>query len=275
MSNRNFTLDLDRSLEMTLRQQAYTAIRDAIYTGRQGFRLGDRLTTSELSRHNGIHRNTLSYVMDDLVRQGYLRRLPNKGFEVIDQSPNRPPMLTEHILSVTEVARRNGMLSCSKLIPDECGIRSARDLTGYLARVREELGLSAKERVSVLGRCRLMKQPRETEWLLGAIEHSFIPTARIPDFLEVARHEIENEGDFSVYRQLRRAFPNDDFFKALYEISMLPLPPKLAAHWSSVEPPMNVLTITYCSEGPIEVTFTWFDVSRAVLLAGSLDVRLA
>jgi len=110
-----------------------------------------------------------------------------------------------------------------------------------------------------------------------AIEQSFIPAGRVPGFLEAAVRAIETEGRFSVYRQLRRTFPNDDFFKAHYEISLAPLPEGLAAAWlpdSRGLPPMCVVAVTFCAEGPVEFTRTWFDTRRAVLVAGSLEVRL-
>jgi len=61
-----------------------------------------------------------------------------------------------------------------------------------------------------------------------AIEQSFIPVSRVPGFLEAAMTQIAREKDFSVYRQLRRTFPDEEFFKAHYEISLTPLPERLA-----------------------------------------------
>jgi hypothetical protein len=37
---------------------------------------------------------------------------------------------------------------------------------------------------------------------------------------------------------------------------------------------LSVVSITYCSLGPVEMTRTWFDASHTVLWAGSLDVQL-
>lgn len=274
MSSPDYALDLDRSRSQTIRDQACEAIAEAIRAERAGFRVGDRLTALELARHNAIHRNTLSNVMDDLVRQGFLRRLPNKGFEVIHPAPERPALLTQHILSLTEVAQRSDLDARSQIIPEECGVRKARELVGPLARVRADLALAAGDAVSVLARCRLVKRRRARQWVMVAIEQSFIPAARVPGFLEAAMQQIEREGDFSVYRQLRRTF-NEQFFKAHYEISLTPLPQVLAAHWEATPCPLTcVVAITYCSQGPVEWTRTWFDSSRAVLLAGSLEVKL-
>jgi DNA-binding GntR family transcriptional regulator len=275
MPSPNYALDLDRGRHKTMREQAREAIVEAIRTERAGFHVGDRLTTLELARHNAIHRNTLINVMDDLVREGFLRRRPNKGFEIVHPAPERPSLLTRHILSLTEVARRSHVDARSEMIVEECGIRKARELTGPLARVKNDLLLAAGDTVSVLARCRLMKSRLARQWGMVAIEQSFIPTARVPGFLEAARQQIEREGDFSVYRQLRRTFPNEEFFKAHYEISLLPVPETLAAHWTSSPCPlMCVVAITYCSQGPVELTRTWFDSSRAVLLASSLEVKL-
>jgi DNA-binding GntR family transcriptional regulator len=275
MPSPNYTLDLDRSRHKTMREQACEAIVEAIRTELLGFRVGDRLTTLELARHNAIHRNTLISVMDDLVRQGFLRRLPNKGFEVVQPAPERPPLLTRHILSLTDVAQRSHLVARSELIAEECGIRKARELKGPLSRVRTDLVLAAGDTVSVLARCRLMKRHGARQWGMVAIEQSFIPTARVPGFLEAAQQQIEREGDFSVYRQLRRTFRNEEFFKAHYEISLSPLPETLAAHWAPSPCPLTcVVAITYCSQGPVEFTRTWFDSSRAVLLASSLEVKL-
>ncbi len=275
MSSPDYTLDLDRSRSKTIRDQAREAIAKAIRTARAGFRVGDRLTALELARHNAIHRNTLTHVMDELVRQGFLRRLPNKGFEVIHPAPERPALLTQHILSLTEVAQRSDLDSRSQAIPEECGIRKARELAGPLARVRTDLTLAAGDAVSVLARCRLLKRRGARRWRMVTIEQSFIPAARVPGFLDAAMQQIEREGDFSVYRQLRRTFPNEEFFKAHYEISLLPLPQALAAYWKPSPCPLAcVVAITYCSQGPVELTRTWFDSSRAVLLAGSLELRL-
>lgn len=274
MNEPDYRLDLDRSRSQTLRQQAHSALIHAIRHHQPGFQIGDRLSASELARHNQIHRNTLSPVMEELVRAGYLRRQPNKGFEIIECNPERPPRLTKHVLSVSEVAHRNGLLSRSQLIQEACGIHRARELSPNEARVRRELNLGEDDTVSVLARARQIRPPKTGRWRLAAIEHSFIPTAQIPDFLSQARREIRRRGDFSVYRQLRRAFPNDDFFKAFYEISLLPLPQFFQPYWTSHQPPMTVLTVTYCSAGPTELTYTWFDATRAVLLAGSLDVNV-
>ncbi|NLF12048.1 MAG: GntR family transcriptional regulator [Anaerolineaceae bacterium] len=268
-------MDLDRSRDQTMREQARQAIIEAIRSSRPGFCIGDRLSTLQLARQNAVHRNTLMHVMDDLVRLGFLRRLPNKGFEVVHPAPQRPPLLTQQILSVTDVAERAHLESRSRVIAAETGIRKARELTGPLARVRKDLGLAAGEAVAVLARCRSMKDEGSAAWVTVAIEQSFIPVSRVPGFLEAAMAQIEREKDFSVYRQLRRTFPDEEFFKAHYEISLTPLPETLAGCWpSSPEKRMCVVTVTYCSQGPIELTRTWFDTSRAVLLAGSLDVKL-
>lgn len=275
ISNPNYTLDLDRSRSKTIRDQACEAIAQAIRAERAGFRVGERLTALELARHNAIHRNTLINVMNELVRQGFLRRLPNKGFEVIHPAPERPALLTQHIFSLTEEAQRSGFDSSSQAIPEECGARKARELAGPLARVRTELALDAGEEVAVLARCRLLKRRGARRWGRVAIEQSFIPAGRVPNFLDAAMQQIEREGDFSVYRQLRRTFPTEEFFKAHYEISLLPLPQALAAYWTpSPYPPTCVIAITFCSLGPVEFTRTWFDPSRVVLLAGSLEVML-
>jgi len=275
MPRPNYALDLDRSRHKTMREQAREAIVEAIRTERAGFHVGDWLTTLELARHNTIHRNTLIHVMDDLVREGFLRRRPNKGFEIVHPAPERPSLLTRHILSLTDVARRSHVDARSELIAEECGIRKARELTGPLVRVKKDLLLAAGNTVSILARCRLMKSRRARQWGMVAIEQSFVPTDRVPGFLEAARQQIEREGDFSVYRQLRQTFPNEEFFKAHYEISLSPLPEALAAHWTpSPCPLMCVVAITYCSQGPVELTRTWFDSSRAVLLASSLEVKL-
>ena len=278
MATPDYGLDLDRSQPQTLREQARQAIERAIRSGRAGFRAGDRLSTLELARQNAIHRNTLAAVMADLVRLGYLRRLPNKGFEVVDPAPERPPLLTRHILSLTEVAERSGVETRSELIAAECGMRRAADLAGHLARVPRDLALAPGDPVAVLARRRFMKARGADRWDIVAIEQSFIPAGRVPGFLEAAVRAIEAEGRFSVYRQLRRTFPNDDFFKAHYEISLAPLPEALAAAWLPADrglPPMCVVAITYCAEGPVEFTRTWFDTRRAVLVAGSLEVRLS
>ena len=274
MTQPDFSLDLDRRRAQTLREQARNAIQQAIRRERPGFRLGDRLTTLELSRRNPIHRNTLIHAMGDLVRLGYLRRLPNRGFEIVETAPERPALLTRHMLSLTEVAEGNGLETCSKVISEQCGHRQARELRGALGRVRDDLGLNPGDLVSILSRRRLMRKPRQRQWQLVAIEQSFTPATLLPGFLETGLREIEETGDFSVYRTLRRAFPNDEFFRAHYEISMGPLPGALALYWRSPNPPMNVLSVTYGTQGPIEFAQTWFDPTRAVLVAGSLDVRV-
>jgi hypothetical protein len=144
-----------------------------------------------------------------------------------------------------------------------------------LARVKSDLILAADDQVSVLARCRLMKQSDETQWKMVALEQSIISTMLAPNILESAIRQIEEEGDFSIYCQLRRVFPNEEFFKAHYEISILPPPRNLAASWTgSTRSLISVISITYCSRGPVEMTRTWFDASQAVLVAGSLDVRL-
>jgi DNA-binding GntR family transcriptional regulator len=274
MPQPDYSLDLDRRRPETLREQARQAIEAAIRARRPGFLVGDRLTTLELARRNPIHRNTLVHAMDDLVRKGYLRRLPNKGFEIVDHAPERPDLLTRHMLSLIDVAERNRLETRSTLIPGECGYRQARDLAGPLARLRQDLDLGSRDTVAVLSRSRQMRRPGQRRWLVVAIEQSFVPAKLVPDFLEAGLRDIRESRDFSVYRYLRRAFPNDEFFKALYEISLTPLPDSLAAYWGSPNPPMNVLTVTYGSQGPIELTRTWYDATRAVLLAGSLDVRV-
>jgi DNA-binding GntR family transcriptional regulator len=275
MSTTDYMLDLDRNLPQTMHEQARNAIMSAIRTERPGFCVGDRLITQELSRQNAIHRNTLANAMSDLVRLGFLRRIPNKGFEVVKLAPERPQYLTRHILSLTEVAQRDDIDSQSLLISAETGCMKVGDLAEDLRRVGRDLGLGEADDISVIARCRLMKKKEEESWDMVAVEQSFICTALTPGLLEAAIQEIEISGDFSIYRQLHRIFPNDEFFKAHYEITIAPLPKALAASWKgSTESLIAVVSITYCSHGPIEMTRTWFDASQATLLAGSLDVKL-
>ncbi len=273
-----YFLDLDRSLPQTMREQARSAIIAAIRSERPGFCVGDRLTALEIARHNPIHRNTLTSVMGDLVRLGFLRRLPNKGFEVVHPAPERPSLLTRHILSLTEAAQREGIDCRSQLIPAETGLRKVGVLAESpdLARIKKDLLLGEDDLVSVLARCRLLKGRLETQWKMVAVEQTYISNALAPGLLDDAIPQIEGPGDFSLYRQLRRIFPNEEFFKAHYEITVIPMPVSLAASWTgSTASLISVISITYCSRGPLEMTRTWFDASQAVLLAGSLDVRLA
>lgn len=270
----DYRLGLEPGRAETLRSQAFRAIEAAIGAGRSGFRLGDRLTIVGLARRNLIHRNTLAGVMDDLVLRGYLRRLPNKGFEVVDRSPDRPAMLTRHVLSLSEVAQRNGLESRSQMIPDRCKRLRPRQLRGASARVRQELALAGRAQVEVLCRRREMRASARQPWAVVAIEQTYVPTEWVPGFLQAARESIERSGDFSVFDHLRHAFPKDEFFKAIYEISANPLPEELAPFWTSPTPPIHVLNVSYGARGPLELTHTWFDTQRAVLLAGSLDVRV-
>jgi len=103
-----YRLGLDRRRSQTLREQARLAVIRAIRARRPGFRLGQRLTTLALARANPIHRNTLTHAMNDLVRLGYLRRIPKHGFEVVERTPDRPALLTVHPL-----ARRSQSLASS------------------------------------------------------------------------------------------------------------------------------------------------------------------
>lgn len=274
MRNPDYHLDLDRSRPETLRAQAARLIAHAIRRQRPGFRRGERLTIRLLADANPIHRNTLRHAMDDLVLQGFLRRLPNRGFEILNHSPARPAHLSRHVLSLSDLAGRSGLLSRSILLPAETGTRSARQLVGPLARVRRDLALSPDEKVAVLTRRREVKRPPGRLWLLAALEQSVLPLRHAPDVLEVALQQIGQDGEFSLYGYLRRAYPKDDFFKALYEISLRPLPPTLATHWNSPSPPVSVVNVTFASVGAIEWTHTWFDSRRAILLAGSLEVRV-
>src|SRR3990172_2185219 len=118
----DYRLGLDRRRAQTLREQARRAIVRAIRARRPGFLLGQRLTTLALARANPIHRNTLTHAMNDLVRLGYLRRIPNHGFEVVERTPDRPALLTRHMLSLSEVAQRSGLQARSTLVPQECEI---------------------------------------------------------------------------------------------------------------------------------------------------------
>jgi Transcriptional regulators len=275
MSIQNYHLDLDRSLAQTMHEQAREAIVAAIRAGRPGFCIGDHLTNQELSRQNNIHRNTLAAVIDDLVRQGFLRRLPNKGFEVVQASPDRPQLLTQHILSLSDIAERDDIESRSQLIEAETGYRKVSDLSAGFARVKQDLALEADARVSVLARCRQTRHHDSPDWKMVSIEQSFFPTALTPGLLENAVQQVQEEGDLSIHRQLRRIFPTEDFFKAHYEISLFPLPENLARCWQgSTGSLISVVSITYCSKGPVEMTRTWFDATQAILTAGSLDVKL-
>ena len=128
--------------------------------------------------------------------------------------------------------------------------------------------------VAVLSRRRMFRRAAQESWQVGAIEQTVIPVSRFPDFLPVALAQIETEGDFSVLERLHQAFPKDEFFKAYYEVSTQPLPAQLADYWGMSGPPLHVLTITYASPGPVEMTHTWFNSRRVTLLAGSLDVKL-
>jgi DNA-binding GntR family transcriptional regulator len=269
-----YRLGLDRRRPPTLREQARRAIIRAIRARRAGFRLGQRLTTLALARVNPIHRNTLTHAMNDLVRLGYLRRIPNHGFEIVERTPDRPALLTRHVLSLSEVAQRSGVQSRSTLVARECGERRAAELPPRLRRAQTELGLRGSERVWLLTRCRWVRPTSQRRWVLAAVEQSVLPQGLMPGFLPAAQAAIQLQGDFSLYRYLRQAFPGDEFFKAQYEISQETLPEALASCWVSPVPPVKVLNVTYGSQGALEFTQTWFDPRRAVLLAGSLDVRV-
>jgi DNA-binding GntR family transcriptional regulator len=271
----DYVLDLDRNLPQTIHEQACNAIINAIRANRPGFTIGEKLTSQELSRQNAIHRNTLANVMSELVRLGYLRRLPNKGFEVVQQDPERPSLLTQHILSLTDVAERDQIQCRSQLIHNEIGLRKVSDFPADIERISQNLGLAGTDMVSVLARCRLMKKHQQSKWEMISIEQSFFSTRLVPKLLAEAIQQIQKEGDASVYRLLHRVLPNEDFFKAHYEISSSPLPETLAKSWvGSTDHLIAVLSITYCSKGPVELTRTWFDSTKATLTAGSLDVKL-
>jgi len=271
----NFVLDLDRNLPQTMHEQARDAIVAAIRSGRPGFCIGDKLINQELSRQNPIHRNTLAAVMSELVRMGYLRRLPNKGFEIVQQEPERPSLLTRHILSLSEVAERDKVDCHSQLVEEETGIKRVREMTECADKICKNMGLSINDTVSVLTRCRLMKRKEATRWDMVAIEQSYFSTALVPTLLDSAIHQIKEEGDSSFYRLLRRIFPNEEFFKAHYEISLSPVPKTLEKSWmGETDKLISVVSITYCSQGAVEMTRTWFDSSKAILTAGSLDVKL-
>jgi DNA-binding GntR family transcriptional regulator len=271
----NFVLDLDRNLPQTMHEQARDAIVAAIRSGRPGFCIGDKLTNQELSRQNPIHRNTLAAVMSELVRMGYLRRLPNKGFEIVQQEPERPSLLTRHILSLSEVAERDKVDCHSQLVEEETGIKRVREMTECADKICKNMGLSINDTVSVLTRCRLMKRKEATRWDMVAIEQSYFSTALVPTLLDSAIQQIKEEGDSSFYRLLRRIFPNEEFFKAHYEISLSPVPKTLEKSWmGETDKLISVVSITYCSQGAVEMTRTWFDSSKAILTAGSLDVKL-
>jgi DNA-binding GntR family transcriptional regulator len=271
----NYILDLDRNLPQTMHEQACNALIAAIRSERAGFRVGDKLINQELARQNPIHRNTLAAVMGELVRMGYLRRLPNKGFEVVQQDPERPTLLTRHILSLSDVAEREQIESRSKLIEDASGEFVLGDLTKNSPRVGKELGLTAADKVSVLTRCRLLKREKSADWTMVAIEQSYFSSALTPGLLESAMQQIKDDGDTAIYRLLRRIYPNDEFFKAHYEIALDPLPQSLIGCWAgTTDHLISVLTVTYCSQGAVEMTRTWFDATKAILTAGTLDVKL-
>jgi DNA-binding GntR family transcriptional regulator len=270
----DYRLGLDRRRPETLREQACQGVIRAVRARRAGFRLGERLTALALARANPIHRNTLTHAMNDLLRLGYLRRIPNHGFEIVERAPDRPALLSRHEVSLTDLAERSHLLSRSTLVEGEYGEHRAGDLPARLHRARSELGLRAGDRVWVLTRCRWVRPATAKRWALAALEQSLLPKALAPDFLPIALHEIEERGDFSLFHYLRRTYPGDEFFKAQYEISLGPLPRELEGCWDSPSPPVHVLNVTYGSAGALEFTQTWFDPRRAVLLAGSLDVRV-
>jgi DNA-binding GntR family transcriptional regulator len=275
MADINYILDLDRNQSRTMHEQACDAIISAIRAEREGFRVGDKLITQELSRQNPIHRNTLAAVMSELVRLGYLRRLPNKGFEVVQQEPERPSLLTRHILSLSEVAERDNVDCRSQLVEEECGVRRVADLSIDFIAQAGEISIFNQETVSVLTRSRLMKRKNASQWHMVSIEQSYFSTFLVPTLLFDVIQQIKREDDSSVYRVLRRILPNEEFFKAHYEISLLPLPKTLEKSWvGPTNHLISVVSITFCSQGPVEMTRTWFDASKAVLTAGSLDVKL-
>jgi DNA-binding GntR family transcriptional regulator len=271
----SYILDLDRNLSQTMHEQACNAIITAIRTRRPGFCVGDKLINQELARQNPIHRNTLAAVMSQLVRMGYLRRLPNKGFEIAQEDPERPSLLTRHILSLSEVAERDNVDCHSQLIESETGVKKVRDLPECSDRICKNMGLTGNDTISVLTRCRFMKKKEAPEWDMVAVEQSYFSTALVPTLLDSAVQQIKEEGDSSFYRLLRRIFPNEEFFKAHYEISLSPVPQSLEKSWvGATDRLISVVSITYCSQGAVEMTRTWFDASKAVLTAGSLDVKL-
>ena len=271
----DYFLDLNRSLSKTMHEQARDAIISAIQTKRPGFQIGDRLSTLELARQNPIHRNTLAEVMSEMVQLGYFRRLPNKGFEIVQPTPERPSLLTRHILSLSEVAQRDQIDCGSRIISRETGERKASELAGEFVRVIRDLNLEKNDIVSILTRCRVMKPHDSREWDMVAIEQTFISKKLAPTLLENIVPQIQQEGESSIYRHFHRLFPNEEFFKAHYEVTLAPLPKNLASSWTgSTKALISVVSITYCSLGPLEMTFTWFDSTKAILTAGSLDVKL-
>ncbi len=270
----DYQLDLDRRRPETLHRQARRAIEAAIRAARPGFRVGERLSTLALSRRNPIHRNTLARVMDELVYRGYLRRVPNKGFEIRERRPERPTRLTRHHLSLFTLAHRHRLATRSRAIPAACGLLPARELGRAHAAVVGGLRPAAGDSILILCRLREVRSRPRAAWTVVAVERTAVPAALLPSFLSDAQKEIRRRGDFSVLHYLEKSFPNDDFFKADYEISLASLPPELAPFWKSPTPPMSVVNVTYGTAGAIECTQTWFDPSRAVLLAGSLDARV-
>ncbi len=172
------------------------------------------------------------------------------------------------------MAERDQIQCRSQLIPDEIGLHKVSDFPADLDRINQDLGLADTDMVSVLARCRLMKKHHESKWEMISIEQSFFSTRLVPKLLAEAIQQIQKEGDASVYRLLHRILPNETF-QGHYEISLSPLPETLAKSWvGSTDRLISVLSITYCSKGPVELTRTWFDANKATLTAGSLDVKL-
>jgi DNA-binding GntR family transcriptional regulator len=274
MGEPNLRLQLDRERPETLRQQAVREMEAAIRAARPGFRRGERLTTLGLARANPLHRNTLALAMEDLIQLGYLRRVPNRGFEVVDRTPTRPASLTRHALSLSEIAGRSSLAARSELLEAACGQRRVARLSGRLRQACQELDLRPTDAVWMLSRSRQMRRSRESAWSCVAVEQTLAPISMLPTFLEDARQSIQLTGDFSMVRYLRNVFPDDTFFKTHYEISLTPIPASLGVPGAFHSPPVNVLAVTYGATGPLELTSIWFDSARATLLAGSLDVRV-
>jgi hypothetical protein len=173
------------------------------------------------------------------------------------------------------VADREKIDSRSLLVESETGDYQVDQWRGDKNMARLQLGLSGHDRVSVLTRCRQLKKTDEREWKMVAIEQSCFSSSLTPGLLNTAVQQIKENGDTAIYRLLRRIYPNDELFKAHYEISLDPLPAPLAANWSgTTDRLIAVLTVTYCSKGAVEMTRTWFDASKAALTAGTLDVKL-
>lgn len=170
-----------RNSPVPIHVQLKNALRDILGNGE--YKPGDRFfSENEISRKYKVSRMTVRKVMDDLLREGFILRVPGKGTFVAQ--PKMVEKLTE-LVGFTQDMERKGYVPSTRVLEKDI-LYPPRD-------VQELLRLCREERVLFLKRVRCASgNPM-------ALQTAYIPLKFFPGIENV---DFEKESLYSTFKRL-------------------------------------------------------------------------